>query len=332
MTTEDRLREAIARRTHDVTPHSGSLSEIERRVGEAEANERSAHTRVFLGIAATILVLLVAVAILADREDRPERVSTRSPASTDPTSGHDGTTPSSGATDATATTGPTATVTATTDIPETATSVGPVVPTVPSVTTPIAPAPPSSAAWPRPGDGRRYVDPIEAAGAFAREVAGFTDAVIGDLAASGPTTATVSVRPEAGAGAATIGTIRLVRNGDTWWVADARTPDITPDTPTAGSVVVCDGTDFSLGGTALAFEGHVNVEVIGFSRADGAPLRLGRSVVMGAGTPPAQPFSGGVSCDLKGATSSGLLTFFTRSAKDGTVSQFAAIPIRFVVG
>lgn len=332
MTIEDRLRKAMTRRTQNVAPAPGSLSEIERRVGEAEADERPSPTRVLLGVAATILVLLVAVAMLADREDRPERVSTQPPASTDPSSGHDGTMPSSGATDSIATNGPTATVTVTTAVPATATSVGPVATTVPSVTTPIAAAPPSTAVWPRPGDGRRYVDPIEAAGAFAREVAGFTDPVIGDLAASSPTTATVTVRPEAGAGATTIGTIRLVRNGDTWWVADVRTPNITWAAPLAGSVVVCDGTDFSLQGSALAFEGHVNVAVIGFSRTNGAPLRLGESVVMGAGTPPAQPFSGGVSCDMTGAEPSGLLTLFTRSAKDGTVSQFAAIPVRFVVG
>lgn len=328
----ERQREAIARRTEDLHPTPGSLSEIERRLGDAQADERPGRRRVLLGIAASILVLLAAVAVLADREDRPERVSTQAPASTDPTSGHDDTTPSSGTTDSNATTAPTATVTATTAVPQTATSVGPVVPTVPTATTPITPTPSSTAVWPRPGDGRRYVDPIEAAGAFAREVADFTDPVIDGLVATSPTTATVTVRPKAASGATTIGTIRLVRSGDTWWVVDARTPDIVPNTPTAGSVVVCDGTDFSLGGTALAFEGHVNVEVIGFSRTDGAPLRLGRSVVMGAGTPPAQPFSGGVSCDLNGATSSGLLAFSTRSAKDGTVAQFAAIPVRFVVG
>ena len=59
MTIEDRLRKAMTRRTQNVAPAPRSLSEIERRVGEAEADERPSPTRVLLGVAATILVLLV---------------------------------------------------------------------------------------------------------------------------------------------------------------------------------------------------------------------------------------------------------------------------------
>ncbi len=102
---------------------------------------------------------------------------------------------------------------------------------------------------------------------------------------------------------------------DTWFVIGADTADIELQEPEVGAEIDCPVT---LTGTALAFEGHVDVAV----RADAREEPIGTGFVTGSGAPPAGPFEGTVDCsldELDDGVHFGAIVLTTSSADDGRI-------------
>ena len=165
-----------------------------------------------------------------------------------------------------------------------------------------------------------FADPVATAAAFAERYVGIAKPVT-----FGPATAAAGLREVKvgfgtmeGGGAAPDPRpsmsvfLRDADGGDTgpWTVVRADADDISVDTPAAKERI---SSPAQLKGTALAFEGHVNVEV----REDGmvAGQFLGEGFVTGGGGP-AAPFSGTIAFN-KPSKPGGAVVFFERSAADG---------------
>jgi hypothetical protein len=192
-----------------------------------------------------------------------------------------------------------------------------------TTTTEPAPADATPVVWP-PADGSiSYDDPVEAATGFAVDLVGFTDPVVGEFQQGDTRSGEVEVRPTA-TGPATVVLVRQVGDDDTWSVIGATTESIVPTTPAPGDVV---RSPVQLGGTSTAFEGNVQVEVVG--RRTGEPL--GSGFVTGGSMGEMGPFAGEVA--FSGAdTDDGAVVFLTRSEEDGSVWDAAVVPVTFSPG
>ena len=191
----------------------------------------------------------------------------------------------------------------------TSTSVAPSTTTVPSTDT--------TAIWPSAGVGPS--DPVVATRQFASAFLGFTDPIVGEYRAGDARSGEVEVRPTA-TGPATTVLVRMLTGADTWSVLGATTADIEVTAPEAGAPIT---SPVRVAGRALAFEGNVNVEV----REDGRTAAIGSGFVTGGGDQ-LRPFTGSISF-TKPTAPRGALVFLTRSAKDGTVWQAAALRVAF---
>ena len=210
---------------------------------------------------------------------------------------------------------------ATTEVPTTvAPTTAPT--TAPSTTTSIpAPVPgdTASAVFPDPSTSLRFDDPVAAARAFAVDFAGFTDPVLGEFMPGDPRSGEVEVRPRADGPATTV-IVRRLGADDSWWVLGSATADITLATPAAGDPIT---SPVVLTGSALAFEGHVDVEV----RQDGVRAPVGTGFVTGGGDV-VRPFSGEVGFTAP-TSGHGALVLFTTGAEDGRVWQVVVIRVAF---
>jgi hypothetical protein len=217
-------------------------------------------------------------------------------------------------------TDPTTTEVPTTVAPTTAPTTAPST-TTPTPTSTPAPAPgdTATAVFPDPSTSLRFDDPVAAAGAFAVDFVGFTDPVVGEFAQGDSRSGEVEVRPKA-EGPATTVFVRQLGSDDSWWVLGSATSDITLDTPATGDTIT---SPVALTGTALAFEGHVTVEV----RQDGAREPIGTGIVTGGGDM-VRPFSGEVEFTAQ-TTERGALILLTDSAEDGRVWQAVVIRVAF---
>jgi hypothetical protein len=312
MSAEERLREAIRVRTSDVepSPPSESLSKIERRL--AAARRATARRRILVGLssaAAVLAVVVLAVSVIGDDDGRNVRTSnersTSTSASTSSSSTTTTTTESSSTTSG-STTSTTTSSTSTTTVP---TSEGPGLD-------------PMVVIWPTLGSSTRFDDPVAAVQSFAVEVVGFRDPVVGSFESDGSgSSGTVIVRPRA-QGPATTVLVRQV-DGATWGVVSASTADITLDQPATGTQIAC---PLRLTGTALAFEGTVNVTV----RDDEGSI--GSGFVTGGGDVP-RPFDGTVDCALESAaTGYGTVILTEASAEDGSVVKAVARRVLLLAG
>lgn len=192
--------------------------------------------------------------------------------------------------------------------------------TAATTTTVAAPAPvdTSTAIFPYASGTVRYDDPLDAARGFAVDYAGFTDPILGDFMQGDTRSGEVEVRAAADGPVSVV----LVRQlDDSWWVLGAVTDGIDVAEPPMGEAIT---SPVTVRGTALAFEGHVDVQV----RQDGTTEPLGRGYVTGAGAPPAGPFHGQVAF-APPTESYGSMVFTTSSAENGQVWQIAAYRIRF---
>ncbi len=165
-----------------------------------------------------------------------------------------------------------------------------------------------------------YADPVATAAAFAERYVGIADPVTFP-----PATAAGALR-EVKVGFGTIEGggpmpdprpsmsvfLRDADGGDDgpWTVVRANAPEIVVDKPAAKDRI---SSPAQLNGTALAFEGHVNVEV----REDGmaAGQFLGEGFVTGGGGP-AAPFSDTIAFNPP-SKPGGAVVFFDRSSADG---------------
>lgn len=239
------------------------------------------------GVGAVVVLLIVVVAILAAGGDEDETAST--------------TTTTSGA-GSTTTTEPTTTTEGTT-----------------TTTTFTPTVDPFDVAFPSPEGSRSFEAAPAAARAYATEVLGFTELVLGAEQPTGDETAEVVVQdredgPET--------TIELLRSADgAWYALGSSTEDVVVSQPAPGTSLA---TPFETSGEALAFEG--SVEVLVLSQDD--PQPLGQGTVTGSGSPPAGPFDGDISFTPPAGPTAGILVYRVSSPEDGRVVQATSFRVR----
>lgn len=188
-----------------------------------------------------------------------------------------------------------------------------------TVTTAPAPVDTSTAVFPDGSSEVRYDDPVEAARAFAVDFVGFTDPVVGEFMQGDARSGEVEVRPMAN-GPATTAFVRQLGSDGTWWVLGSATANIVIDAPKAGGVIA---SPVAVSGSALAFEGTVDVEI----RQDGARQPIGTDVVTGGGDI-IRPFSGDIEFSIP-TEPYGAVVFLTRSEQDGRVWEAGVVRVSF---
>lgn len=189
-----------------------------------------------------------------------------------------------------------------------------------TTTTTFSPAvDPFDVAYPSPEGSRSFEAAPAAARAYATEVLGFTELVLGAAQPTGDDTAEVVVQDrEDGPGT----TIELLRSPDgAWYALGSSTDDVVVSQPAPGTSLA---TPFETSGEALAFEG--SVEVLVLSQAD--PQPLGQGTVTGSGTPPAGPFDGDISFAPPAGPTAGILVYRISSPEDGRVVQATSFRVR----
>lgn len=183
-------------------------------------------------------------------------------------------------------------------------------------TAPRVPADAVTAVWPTGAVPTRYTDPVAAARGFALDMAAFADPVVGAFLVGDSRSGEVDVRP-APDGPVTTVFVRLLGDG-TWWVLGAATADLTLDSPAAGDLLAGAA---ELSGTALAFEGTVDVRIV-----DDTTATLATGVVTGGGDV-ARPFRGEFPLDGPAAPY-GTLLLTTASGADGSTWTASAVRVR----
>ncbi len=281
MTPEDRLRAAIAARTSSVEPSPDGLHHIEEKLMEAQRHTN--RNRVLLGIGAMAAAAAIIVGVLAVTGD-DQKIDTVATTTT--------------ATDQ---------VTTTTTSPTTTTRVtGPVDPSVP--------------VFPDATSSRRFDDPVAATRAFAVELLGFADPILGEFAQGDTRSGEVEVRSFA-QGPPTTVLVRQLQD-DSWFVIGASVASIRLDTPAAGATI---SSPQPLKGAAYAFEGRVVVRLY----ADGITKPIADTFVMGRGDGVLADFTGQLDFTLPAGAKHGVLVLFEPSAKDGSTSAATVIRVHF---
>jgi hypothetical protein len=174
--------------------------------------------------------------------------------------------------------------------------------------------------FPDPTTSRRFDDPVAVATAFATELAGFSDPVVGELQEGDSRSGEVEVRASAD-GAPTVVLVRQLED-DSWYVIGSTTDSIQLATPEPRSTIA---SPQELIGMAYAFEGTVNVRLY----VDGTQEPIAETVVTGRGDGVLGDFSGELEfSDASGATH-GVLVLSEASGEDG--SAVAATTIRVLL-
>jgi hypothetical protein len=283
MTTEDRLRDAIAARTSRVEPSADALNTIEEKLMDAQNDDR--RKRVLLGLGAAAAVVAVVVGVLAiTRDDDKEPVATE-----------DGTTTSE---------------------PSTTTTEGST--TTDTTAPPFQGVDPDQPVFPDPTTSRRFEDPVAVATAFATDMVGFSDPVVGPFQQGDNRSGEVEVRAFAD-GAPTVVLVRQLED-DAWWVIGATTDSIRLTTPEARSTIA---SPQPLEGMAYAFEGHVAVRLF----VDGTQEPAGETFVTGRGDGVLGDFTGELTFDDPTGATHGVLVLNGSSGEDGSATDAMAIRV-----
>ncbi|MFZ6003910.1 MAG: Gmad2 immunoglobulin-like domain-containing protein [Actinomycetota bacterium] len=281
MNPEDRLRSAITARTSSVEPTQDGLHRIEEKLMDAQRATNRNRLLIGLGTAAAAIAAVVGVLALDDDDEKVDVVATT-----------------------TTTSGPTSTTTDTTSTTE-----GPA-PTV-DPTLPV---------FPDPSTSRRFDDPQAVTLAFAKEMVGFRDPVIGEFAQGDSRSGEVEVRAFA-QGAPTSVLVRQL-DDDTWFVIGAIVESIRLDNPPGGGTISSPQT---LEGAASAFEGHVVVRLF----VDGVAEPIAETFVTGRGDGELGDFVGELVFDLPDGAEHGVLVLFEPSAEDGSTNAATVIRVHF---
>jgi hypothetical protein len=174
--------------------------------------------------------------------------------------------------------------------------------------------------WPPTGSSETYLDPVDAATAFAVDLVGFIEPIVGEFAELDEVSGEVGVRPTADGPVTTV-QLRRLAGAETWSVTGSTTPEIQPTSPAVGAEV---NAPVQLEGTSTAFEGTVQVSV---RDADAQPL--GAGFVTGGSMGEMGSFAETLSFEAP-ATSSGSIAFYTLSMEDGGgVLASTVVPVRF---
>ena len=174
--------------------------------------------------------------------------------------------------------------------------------------------------FPDPTTSRRFDDPVAVATAFATELVGFSDPVVGELQEGDSRSGEIELRASAD-GAPTVVLVRQLED-DSWYVIGSTTDSIQLATPEPRSTIT---SPQELIGMAYAFEGTVNVRLY----VDGTQEPIAETVVTGRGDGVLGDFSGELEfSDASGATH-GVLVLSEASGEDG--SAVAATTIRVLL-
>lgn len=152
------------------------------------------------------------------------------------------------------------------------------------------------------------------------EVGGFGEPEVGEFMQGDSRSGEVEVRATE-EGPASVVMVRQLADDDSWWVIGAANCDIDIVQPDGGEEVE---SPLVLTGSALAFEGTVNVSIL----ADGVAEPIGEGFVTGSGSGEKGPFAGEIPFESPGE-GWGTLLLYTVSAEDGGVHTMGAIRIRF---
>ncbi len=284
MTPEDRLRQAIEARTSRVEPSADALSHIEEKLMDAQRSDNRKRVLVGVGAAAAVIAVVLAALFVTDDDDG-EGVS-------------------SGGTTSTTTSSTSSTTTSTTE-PTTTTTV-------------FQGVDPDVTVFPDPTTSQRFDDPQSVAQAFARDLAGFSDPIVGDFQQGDARSGEVEVRAFA-SGAPTVVLVRQLED-DHWYVLGATTDSIRLETPAQGATI---SSPQALEGQAYAFEGTVQVRLF----VDGVQEPIAETFVTGRGDGVLGAFSGQVEfSDSSGATH-GVLLLNGSSGEDGSATDAFAIRV-----
>ncbi len=282
---EARLRAALTDRAAHIEPASDGLDRIEEKL----MSNRSLTTNqkwilTTLSAAAVIILVVVGVIVLRDSDDGDTGLAAGSTT--------------------TSTTASTTTTSTTTE---------------PTSTTFTLDVDPYGVAFPAPTTSQRFDSPETAARAYATDVLGFSELEMGDYQAGDSRSGEIPITDRPGHPETTV----MVRQmgDDHWYVLGSVAPDITVDSPAAGDTV---GSPFDTEGTALAFEGTVNVTVF----VQGDLRSIGEGFVTGSGTPPAGPFQGSIDFEAPAEETPGIVVYRTESAEDGHILQATSFPVR----
>lgn len=212
----------------------------------------------------------------------------------------------------------TSVVTTTTEARTTTTTT---VATVPSNT--LSPEELATVVFPYGDSSRRFSDPVAAAGAFATELVGFTEPVLGGFAQGDARSGEVPVSAQPDGPVTTV-LVRQYGPDDSWWVIGASTPDIVIEAPAPGAEVT---SPMQLRGRAVAFEGNVEVHL----HRDGELAPIATGFVTGGALGEPQPFQGELPFE-RPDRAWGALVLRTTSAQDGRVVMATAQRVAFPTG
>lgn len=291
---EDRVRAALHAAANSITSSPDGLNRIEANLMPAPSfNPQQRKALTIASVAAAVLLVVVGIVALTQSDDDNADLAVDDTATT--------TTPTTAATTTTSTTAATTTT-----------------------ATPTTSAPPNvdrfAVVYPAVASDVRYTDPRGLAEDYARQVLGFTELVVGEYQAGDSRSGEVPISDERdGSPTSTV----LVRqfDDDNWYVLGSISPDITVDAPTSGAALA---SPFQTTGSALAFEGTVDVAVVVAGQAD----PVGTGFVTGNGTPPAGPFDDRISFVAPGPETPGVVVYRTLSAEDGHVIQATSVRVR----
>lgn len=206
-----------------------------------------------------------------------------------------------------------------TTAPTTATTAPPATTALPATTdTTAGTLSAATAVFPTLASTNRYADPVEVAQAFATEYLGFTTPVVSEFRAGDSRSGEVGIRPIDTGPESTVFVRQL--EDDTWWVLGSATENIVLDAPEAGDTVT---SPITLQGSALAFEGNVEVEL----RADDVTEPIATTFVTGGGDV-ARPFEGSLEFEAP-AADYGAIVLVTHSAEDGSVWQAGVVRVQY---
>lgn len=179
---------------------------------------------------------------------------------------------------------------------------------------------PSSTVFPDPLTSRRFDDPRALVVAFATELLGFADPLVGELKQGDSRSGEIDVRAFEQGEPTTV----LVRQleDDTWFVLGAVAPSIRLDVPDAGAAVT---SPLELAGAAYAFEGTVDVRLL----ADGTTEPIGTTFVTGRGDGVLGEFDGELTFEVPDGTEHGVLVLSSAGGEDGATIAATVIRVHF---
>lgn len=181
-----------------------------------------------------------------------------------------------------------------------------------------APVDTSTAIFPTADSDVRFTSPDAAATAFAVEYVGMAAPVVGGFQAADSRSGEVEIRTRPDGPPSTV-VVRQLSDGN-WWVLGSGLENIRLDQPAAGARLT---SPTQLTGQALAYEGHVDVEL----RADGVDAPISTTFVTGGGDV-VRPFEGTLTFPAP-TQRFGAILLITRSARDGSVAEFVAVRVAF---